>query len=103
MECGPHTRFATPLRQRNQRDDHLAVGRRIRFCADLVHELEDAGKPVDYLKVIASVEVRERPDRPDPWHGVERADQLASAIHDAALGKYPESDYAKLYGQPSEC
>jgi hypothetical protein len=33
------------------------------------------------------VEPRERPDRPDPWHGVEQADQLAAAIHDAALGK----------------
>ena len=65
-------------------------------------EWEDAGKPIDYMKVIASVEPRERPDRPDPWHSVERADQLASAIHDAALGKYPESDYAKLYGQPSQ-
>ncbi len=65
-------------------------------------EWEDAGKPIDYMKVIASVEPRERPDRPDPWHSVERADQLASAIHDAALGKYPDSDYAKLYGQPSQ-
>ena len=36
-------------------------------------EWEDAGKPIDYMKVIASVEPRERPDRPDPWHGVERA------------------------------
>jgi hypothetical protein len=62
-------------------------------------EWEDAGKPIDYMKVIASVEPRERPDRPYRWHGVERADQLANAIHDAALGKYPESDYAKLYGR----
>jgi hypothetical protein len=35
------------------------------------------------------------------WHSVEKADQLAAAIHDGALGKYPESDYAKLYGTPS--
>ena len=27
-------------------------------------EWEDAGKPIDYMKVIASVEPRERPDRP---------------------------------------
>jgi hypothetical protein len=33
---------------------------------------------------------------------VDHADQLAAVIHDAALGKYPESTYAKLYGQPSE-
>jgi hypothetical protein len=51
--------------------------------------------------MIASVEPRKRPDKADPWHNVDRPDQLASAIHDAALGKYPESDYAKLYGQPS--
>jgi hypothetical protein len=33
---------------------------------------------------------------------VDRADQLAAAIHDAALGKYPDTTYAKLHGQPSE-
>ena len=65
-------------------------------------EWEDAGRPIDYMNMIASVEPRERPDSPDPWHNVERADQLASATHDAALGKYRESDYAKLYGQPSQ-
>ena len=61
-------------------------------------EWEEAGRPIDYMKSLISVEPRERPDRPDPWHSVPRADQLADAIHDAALGKYPESDYAKLYG-----
>src|SRR5690349_14673054 len=50
------------------------------------------------MEAFASVEPRERPDRPDPWHGVERADQLASAIHDSTFGKYPNSQYAKLYG-----
>jgi hypothetical protein len=54
------------------------------------------------MKAIASIEPRERPDRPDPWHSVESADQFASAIHDAALGKYPESDCAKLYGHPGQ-
>src|SRR5256885_589186 len=62
-------------------------------------EWEVAGRPIDYMNMIASVEPRERPDRPDPWHNVERAEQLASAIHDAALGKYPDSDYAKLFGR----
>ena len=65
-------------------------------------EWEEAGRPIDYMKSFISVEPRERPDRSDPWHGVKRADQLAAAIHDAALGKYPDSTYAKLYGQPSE-
>jgi hypothetical protein len=61
-------------------------------------EWEEAGRPIDYMKSFISVEPHERPDRPDPWHSVARADQLAEAIHDAALGKYPYSTYAKLYG-----
>jgi hypothetical protein len=62
-------------------------------------EWEDAGLPIEYMNAIASVEPRERPDRPDPWQRVEQADQLAGAIRDAALGKYPLSTYAKLYGR----
>jgi hypothetical protein len=62
-------------------------------------EWEDAGKPIDYMEVIASVEPRVRPGGPNSWHGVGRADELASAVHNAALSKYPESDYAKLYGR----
>jgi hypothetical protein len=64
-------------------------------------EWEDAGKPIDYMEVVASVGPRVCPDGPNPWHGVARADELASAIHNAALSKYPESDYAKLYGRPN--
>jgi hypothetical protein len=62
-------------------------------------EWEEAGRPIDYTKSFISVEPRDRPDRADPWHGVQHADQLAEAIHDAALGKYPESGYAKQYGR----
>ena len=61
---------------------------------------EEVGRPIDYMKMIASVEPRERAPGPDPWHNVQRADQLASAIHDAALGKCPGSDYAMHYGRP---
>ena len=69
-------------------------------------EWRDAGLPLDYTKTFItktfiSVEQRGRPDRPDPWHGVARAEELAAAIHDAALGKYPDSTYAKVYGTPS--
>jgi hypothetical protein len=64
-------------------------------------EWEEAGRPIDYAKMFISVEPRERPDRPDPWHSVARAEDLAAAIHDATLGKYPDSTYAKLYGMPS--
>src|SRR5215467_15979325 len=45
-------------------------------------EWGDAGRPIDYMEMIASVEPRERPDRASPWHNVERADQLADTIHD---------------------
>jgi hypothetical protein len=62
-------------------------------------EWEEAGRPIDYVRLVISAEPVIRPDRPDPWHRVETADQLAEAIHDAALGKYPESAYAKLYGK----
>jgi len=54
-------------------------------------EWQEAGRPLDYLKVIASVEPIIRPDRPDPWHSVGTAEQLVEAIHDAVLGKYLES------------
>jgi len=60
-----------------------------------------AGQPIDYMKTMASVELLERPSSPNPWHNLERADKLASAIHDAALRKYPKSEYAKLYGRPN--
>jgi hypothetical protein len=63
---------------------------------------EEADRPIDYMKTIGTVEPRERPDRPNPWHNVAQAGQLASAIHDAALGKYPDSEHAKLYGRPSQ-
>lgn len=62
---------------------------------------DDFGRPGDYLTVIASVEPRERRPGPDPWNNVLQAHQLASAIHYAALAKYPDSEYAKLYGRPN--
>ena len=69
-------------------------------------ELKGAGLPIDYTKTFItktfiSVEQRGRPDRPDPWHNVTHAEDLAAALHDAALGKYPNSTYAKVYGTPS--
>jgi hypothetical protein len=41
------------------------------------------------------------PPGTDPWHSIENAGELAAAIHDAALLKYPESEYAKLYARPN--
>jgi hypothetical protein len=64
-------------------------------------EWEELGRPIDYMTMIASAQPLERPPGPDPWHNVEHADELASAIHEAALGKYPDSEYAKLYARPN--
>ncbi len=64
-------------------------------------EWEEAGRPIDYMQSFISTEPHERPDRASPWHNVPRAEELAGAIHDAAVGKYPESTYAKLYGRPN--
>jgi hypothetical protein len=64
-------------------------------------EWQELGRPIDYMTMIASVEPRERPPGPDPWHNVSSADQLAAAIHDAAVEKYPNSGYAKLYARPN--
>ena len=50
-------------------------------------EWEEAGRPIDYAKMSISLEPLDRPDRPDPWHNVARGEELAEAIHDAALGK----------------
>ena len=83
----------TPFAPRNYM--HLAyhIGYRVRWYV----EWEEAGRPIDYAKMFIAVEPLDRPDRLDPWHNVARAEDLAAAIHDAALGKYPDSTYAKLY------
>ena len=33
----------------------------------------------------------------EDWHNVQRVDELAEALHKAAIAKYPTSEYAKLY------
>jgi hypothetical protein len=35
---------------------------------------------------------------PDDWHNVPSFAELADALHRFALKTYPESDYAKRYG-----
>ena len=62
---------------------------------------EEAGRPIDRLEPLASTgEVARQPvSGPDPWHGVNDVSELAQAFHDAAVAKYPESTYAKLYGR----
>jgi hypothetical protein len=62
-------------------------------------EFHEIGTPVDDLQSF----VKHRPERitPTPWHNCRSARELAAAIHDAALDKYPQSDYAKTYGRPN--
>jgi hypothetical protein len=36
-----------------------------------------------------------------PWFSRQTAAELADAIHNAAVAKYPESEYARLYGRPN--
>jgi hypothetical protein len=36
--------------------------------------------------------------RPDDWHNVPSFAEVADALHRLALKTYPESDYAKKYG-----
>jgi hypothetical protein len=36
--------------------------------------------------------------KPEDWHNVKSFADLADALHKLALATYPESDYAKKYG-----
>ena len=42
-------------------------------------EWEEAGRPLDYGKTIASVEPIIRPDRPNPWHSVGTAEEFGGS------------------------
>ena len=59
----------------------------------------EIGTPLDDLQSF----VDPKPERltPSPWHSCERDRGLAEAIHKAALEKYPQSSYAKLYAKPN--
>ena len=59
----------------------------------------EGNRPIDHMKVIASVNSGVGPIGPDPWHEVKTAGELAEAIHEAAIEKYPESEYAKMWGR----
>ena len=62
-------------------------------------DFHEIGTPADDLRSF----VNPKPERvtPTPWHNCRNASELASAIHDAAIRGYPESDYAKTYARPN--
>jgi hypothetical protein len=60
-------------------------------------EFHEIGTPMDDMQSF----VKPKPERitSTPWHNCRSASELAVAIHEAALEKYPEADYAKTYGR----
>jgi hypothetical protein len=60
-------------------------------------ELPEAGTPLDNRQSF----IDPKPDRirPGPWANCRTASELAEAIHNAAIEKFPTSEYAKLYAR----
>jgi hypothetical protein len=61
-------------------------------------EFGEIGTPVDDIESFVKAERRVTQS---PWHNCRTAGELTQAIHNAALEKYPESDYAKTHGRPN--
>jgi hypothetical protein len=59
----------------------------------------EIGTPIDDLQ--SSIDPKPERAAPSPWHSCEKVSELAEAIHLAALERYPESTYAKLYARPN--
>jgi hypothetical protein len=60
-------------------------------------EFPEIGTPFD--NVASRVDPPRKRTIPTSWRSCHNANQLAQAIHNAALEKYPESTYAKMYGR----
>jgi hypothetical protein len=60
-------------------------------------EWGEAGTPLDDLQ--SFVHLGPARLRKTPWFNCAKAEDLAEAIHRAAIEKYPESQYAKVYGR----
>jgi hypothetical protein len=60
-----------------------------------------SGTPIGDFERIASAQPYPDSRAPiaDAGHSVKNLSELAKAIHEAALGNYPDSDYARLYGR----
>jgi hypothetical protein len=61
-------------------------------------EWPEAGTPLDDLQSFVDPKPR---ITESPWFHCRTAAELADAIHKAALAKFPDSGYAKLYGRPN--
>jgi hypothetical protein len=62
-------------------------------------EWPEAGTPMDDFQSF-NEPVQPRISE-SPWFHCATAAELSDAIHKAAVVKYPESEYARLYGRPN--
>lgn len=58
----------------------------------------EAGTPLDDLQSFVNPQPRVTET---PWHNCRTAAELAGAIHAAAVLRFPDSQYTKLYGRPN--
>jgi hypothetical protein len=61
-------------------------------------EWHEAGTPLDDLESFVQPQKR---ITPTPWGNCRSAAELAEAIHNAAVEKFPASQYAKLFARPN--
>jgi hypothetical protein len=61
-------------------------------------DFPEAGTPLDDLESFVKPQKR---ITPTPWNNCRTAGELAEAIHQAAVEKFPGSGYAKLYARPN--
>ena len=73
----------------------------IDFVLTSYMEWEEIGRPIDHVDVIASATPIVQAIGPDPWHHVDKIDELAQALHTLAIEKCPWSEYARTYGRPN--
>ena len=62
-------------------------------------QFPEIGTPADDLESRINPKVKRF--KASPWHSCKNANELAEAIHRAALEKYPQLTYAKTYARPN--
>ena len=61
-------------------------------------DFSEAGTPLDDMESFVKPQ---KHTTPTPWNNRRTAAELAEAIHQAAVEKFPGSEYAKLYARPN--